>query len=165
MKQCFLLLDKYLYSILSNLISMLFVLITLLVFGEVIFRYVLKIPTGGIGELPTVLMILCVWISAGLNFREDTHIRISVMEMFIKNPKILNYLQLIIRFFTLLIVLIFTYLSFGYLRYNIESGVVSPGLRFPQWWSILIMFIGSILMVYYNVKLFIKDIRKVSKWE
>jgi len=166
MKKYFLLLDKRLTSIIGNLTGMLLVLLTIITFVQVIFRYVLEMPIGGWGEVPTFLMIACVWLAAVLNLRRNTHLTIKIMDLIIKNKKIYKYIQLIVRFLTLLTLLIFTHLSITYLQYIKESGGTTPGLRFPQWWLISILLFSSLLMLIYTIKNFseeLKEIKEISK--
>ena len=47
------------------LLPFLTILITVMIFIMVICRYILRVNLGGAEELPTFLMIVCVWIGAG----------------------------------------------------------------------------------------------------
>src|SRR5665648_220803 len=122
MKRILLLFDKYSVSILRNLTGVLLILVTIIVFIQVIFRYILEIPIGGLGEVPTYLMILCVWIAAASNFHSDTHITIKIMDLILKNRKFYQYNKLIIRILILCTISIFAYLSWVYVQYSKGSG-------------------------------------------
>lgn len=166
MKRILFLFDKYLSSILTNLTSILLILVTIIVFIQVIYRYVLEMPIGGLGELPTYLMILCVWMGAALNFRMDTHITIKVVDLIIKNQKYCHYHKLVIRVINLFTIFIFSYLSWGYLQYSKQSGDITPGLNFPHWYIVSIVFVSSLLMLFYTIQNFskeIKELKEVSK--
>jgi len=163
MKKFFILLDNFLTSILTNLATILIILLTIVVFVQVIFRYVLKLPVGGFGELPMFFMVLCIWISASINFRRDTHITIKVTDLFIKNKKIYKYNKLLIRIILLITISIFTILYWDYLQYSIESGDITPGLKLPQWWFIFVIFISGLLMLFFNIKHFFREIGELKE--
>lgn len=163
MRDFFLFTDKLIVFIVRNITSFLLVLVTIIVFLEVILRYVLKIPIGGLGEVPILSMILCVWLASSLNSRRDSHISIKIIDIIIKNQEICKYIKLIIRLLNILTISVFLVLSWDYLKYSKESGDISPGLRLPQWWLILTVFISSMLMLFYAINSFDKDIKKIKE--
>ena len=70
------------------LLPFLTISITVLICIMVICRYVLHVNLGGAEELPTSLMIICVWIGGGAAARSDGHLKVDVLYSAIKNEKI-----------------------------------------------------------------------------
>lgn len=163
MKKFFVLLDKYLNYILTSSATILIILLTVVVFIQVIYRYVLRLPVGGFGELPMFFMILCIWISASINFRRDTHITIKVTDLLIKNKKLSKYNKFFIRIIILITVLIFVILYWDYFKYSINSKDITPGLKLPQWWFIFIIFLNGLFMLFFNIKHFIREIIELKE--
>jgi TRAP-type C4-dicarboxylate transport system permease small subunit len=153
--------DRFLELTLENLATIILALVNFWIFVGVIFRYLLKIPQGNIGELPIYLMMLTVWLAGALNSKTDTHISLKILEWVVKDKKTINYINLTLRFLSVFTLLFFSYLSFKYLQYNIESKATSAALRFPIWWFILIIFVGVLLMTYYTIGLLIKDLKRI----
>lgn len=163
MKQFLNFLDRLVASLVKNIITIFLIIVTTVVFITVIARYVFEVPIGGFGEIPIVLMILTVWLAGGINSRRDSHISIKILELMIKNKKVYHYINLIIRFLTSLSIFIFWILSWDYLKYSIESGDISPGLRFPQWWLISIVFISAMMMFFYSINNIFKEVKQIKE--
>lgn len=163
MKRFFSLIDKYLAIVLINLATILIVLITITVSIQVVYRYVLKAPVGGFGELPMFFLMLAIWISAAVNFGKDRHISIKVTELFIKNKKIYKFNKLIMRVLILIVISIFTILYWDYLKYSILSNEITPGLRLPHWWFVFAIFLSSLFMIFFNIKHCYREFKEMKE--
>lgn len=145
-------LDKWLARIISNLAGLSVALLTILVFFQVIARYVLEMSTGGITELPTFLMIIAVWMAGAVNARkEDGHIKLDLIEMMIRNKKIVYSIKLFVNMITIVSLAVFSYLSFIFVTHLKETGDTSVGLAMPMWWLAAVLLVSGILMTVYNV--------------
>jgi TRAP-type C4-dicarboxylate transport system permease small subunit len=141
------------------------VALTVIVFVQVISRYVFKTSVGDIGELPVYLMILAIWVAGALLARKDDHIKLDVMQLIIKNKKILKSIRLFVNVLTVGSIGFFTYLSFDYVQFGIATGDTSAGLGFPLWWlTSFIMISGLLITIYYMLHSF-KEAKELKKWK
>lgn len=83
--------DKAMYVILPFLT----IAITAMIFIMVICRYVLHVNLGGAEELPTFIMIICVWIAGGAAARNDGHLKVDILYSAIKNEKVKDVMHFV----------------------------------------------------------------------
>jgi TRAP-type C4-dicarboxylate transport system permease small subunit len=76
--------NKYL----SVLITLAFGLMTILIFGQVVCRYVLHSPLSWSEELARYLFIWLTFCGASVAFYEGTHIKVSYFVERVKNPRL-----------------------------------------------------------------------------
>lgn len=161
-------LDKGIHSIFSKIVAVLLIILTLIVFVQVLIRYLLDFSGGGLDEVAVFLVTISVWLMAILHVRQDSHIKMDTLPLFIKNEKVLKSVQFFINLLSLAAVVIFTYLSFEYVGFGIETGDTTPGLELPVWWFATVLPLAGILMtVYYIVHLvkYIKEVRSSKTWK
>ena len=70
--------------------------LTAVVVLQVLARYVLHISLGGIEELPVYLMMISVWIAAIFVAKDDGHVKIELLDMFVKNKKVLGVINIVL---------------------------------------------------------------------
>lgn len=145
------------------LLPFLTILITVLIFIMVICRYILRVNLGGAEELPTFLMIVCVWIGAGAAARDGGHLKVTVLYSAIKNERILKWMQLIAHLLEAVVMWFYTYLAVGFVLKSYAKGQISAGLRFPMWWPQSFLLIGSFFMAVYFTVHFIKSVGGLKK--
>lgn len=144
------------------LLGLFVMLITLIIFIQVLFRYIFQQSLKGVEELPVFLMIICVYLASGLLARGDHHIKIDMLSMFIKSKKCILIIEAIMQGITFISLSVFTYLSYEYVSFMHLSGTVSPGLQLPMWGIQIFMVIGSILMtINYFINL-VNGIRRLN---
>lgn len=154
-------LDKWIMSIITGLVGISVIILTLVVFFQVIARYVLKMSVDGLQELPTFLLIFTVWLAAAMNARKKGgHIKLELIEIIIKNPKVIKAIEIFIDVLTIAALAIFAYLCLEYVQYGIETGEASIGLKMPMWWLTSVLLVGVVLMIIYNIMHVYKEFRK-----
>lgn len=130
---------------------LLLLLVTFLVFAQVILRYCLKMPLMGIEEL---LMLPTIWlymISAANASLERNHIECGIATLYIKTPKamclfktIRNTLSAIIGFWLLK-------WAFWFLQYTCKTEKESALLFIPMKYIECSIFVGFFLMWFYTM--------------
>ena len=137
----------------------------LLVFLQVLFRYVVHISPLGAEELARYLMIWCSFLVAGAAVRTGEHITINILPLFIKSDRVLKVLGIFLDIIGLVLVAVLFWLSISYLGYNFRSGERSIALRFPMWVPTSCVFFGTGLMtLHYAVKV-IRQFREIPEWK
>ena len=133
MKKFFTNIDSWLNSAISILLGVAMVTLAFIINLQVIARYVLKISLGGIEELPVILMIQSVWLAAILVSRNDDHFKIDLLEMVVKNKKALAKFKIFLKILTFIVISVFAFLAFNYVKGTFEMGDVTAGLAIPLW--------------------------------
>lgn len=152
-------------TIVEKLLGLSVMAITVLVFIQVLSRYVFKTSLKGVEEVPVFLMIICVYLASGLLAKDNKHIKIDMVQLFVKNPKKLMMLDLFMQFITFVSLAGFTYLTYDYILFTRNSGTVSPGLQIPMWFIQSFMLLGVFLMAANYLMNIIEGVKEVKEWK
>lgn len=121
------------------------VLMVVIVFVQVIFRYILNDSLSWSEELVRYIFIWQVWLGASLGMRINEHIRV---DMFVKllpsaPQKVMNVLAdiLVLAFYVFLIVY-----GFEYLASVIAKDMTSTALQLPLSWVYASLPVGSAII-------------------
>lgn len=138
-------------------ISVFVVMLALMVF-QVIFRYVLKLPLPWSEELIRYLFVITSFFGAAIASSERSHIEINLMETIInltkdakKRQVFTNISWLIADCISFVILVIFSYYSYGYLQRMLLTQQKSSAMEMPVWWIISAMFVGAVLMAIHYI--------------
>ena len=137
--------------------------ITLMIVIMVICRYVLHMNLGGAEELPTFIMIVCVWVAASAAARDGGHLKVTILYSVIKNETVKKIMELIAHLPEAVSMWFYTYLAVDFVVKSYEKGQISAGLRFPMWWPQSFLLIGSFFMAVYFTVHVIKSIGGLRK--
>ncbi|GAW93783.1 TRAP transporter small permease [Calderihabitans maritimus] len=118
---------------------------TVVVFLQVFFRFVIKGSLPWSEELARYLMVWAVFIGASIGAKEGAHIGVEAFVAFL--PAKLRRVALVLAgAFSLLFCIIIAYLSFKVVGFLMKSGQLSPAMQIPIFWAYLAIPVGSILM-------------------
>ena len=135
--------NKYL----SVLIAAAFSLMTLLIFAQVVCRYVLHDPLSWSEELARYIFIWLTFCGASVAFYENTHISVSYFVERIPNPRLRALLQLVADGLCLWFLWIFVADGFVVSSRVLSLGQVSSSMGFlPVGAVYLAVPIGSLFM-------------------
>ena len=122
-----------------------------LVFVQVLLRYVFRAPLMGIEEL-TLFPIIWLYMIGGANAsRTRAHIECGILTLYItkgRSRAIFNMIRITI---SVVVGCWLTYWAHWYFQYSLRSWKLSPLLRLPMFFAEMIVFIGLVLMVFYTV--------------
>lgn len=122
-----------------------FIFIVILVFAQVVFRYVFNSSLGWSAELSRYVLIWLAWISVSLAVRKNAHIRVETVKKLFSAKY-----QLIIDIIVLLLWAIFAvflaYLGFQFVWQVRMTGQTSPSIGVPMWIVYLVVPLGGALM-------------------
>jgi len=136
--------------------------LTLLIFSEVILRE-LNLPLLGVEELAKLFAFWLYFIGIAYATYNHTHIIAGVTTTVLRSPKKLLVSRVIVSFISL--VLCGYVITWGYemLIWAIKEGGHSPLFLIPVIYFQVSIFIGIILMTFYFLIDFIKDLRALIK--
>ena len=156
--------DRWLDRLVTIFLGIAMISLTLIVNLQVVARYILKVSLGGLEELPVYLMIISVWIAAILGAKNDSHFKIDLLEMVIKNKRTLEMIRIVLKAVSLLVVCVLCVLSFKYVRGTKEMGDVTAGLAIPVWLLQSVIPFSTAFMAFYYAKQIFHDIKAANKW-
>ncbi|MFP4482651.1 MAG: TRAP transporter small permease [Thermovirgaceae bacterium] len=125
--------------------------VTILVFAQVVMRYVLRMPLMGIEEL-TLFPAIWLYLLGGANASmERKHIECNVLSVYITSPFVLRILDVAKSLISLGVCLWLTYWAFEYYQYSLRVWKTSNLLSIPLFFGESALFISLVLMVFYTV--------------
>jgi TRAP-type transport system small permease protein len=124
--------------------------VTVLVFIQVIMRYVLHAPLMGIEEL-TLFPAIWLYLLGGANASmERNHISCNVLSVYVTNPSALRVLDVLKSAISLGVCLWLTYWAFEYFQYALRVWKLSNLLYIPLIFGESALFICLTLMAIYT---------------
>ncbi len=134
--------------------GILLIIIVLIIWEQVFFRYFLYQGLPWAEIITKQLMIYMALLGAAVVFYEKSHVSINFFKNKIKYEKIvlgLDFLTLILAFslFILLIYAGFDYANLGWISAN-------PVTRIPNFWAYLAIPIGGLFLAFQSITLFLR---------
>jgi TRAP-type C4-dicarboxylate transport system permease small subunit len=124
-------------------------LITVLVFIEVLLRYVFESPLFGIEELIVFIAMWLYFIGAALGAHDRTHIKADVIHVWVKSARGMAIIHTINSAVTVTLSAIMVSWCYDYFIFSLRKGGESPALRIPLIIPQSGVFVGAILMTLY----------------
>ena len=124
-------------------------LITVLVFIEVMLRYVFESPLFGIEELIVFIAMWLYFIGAALGAHDRSHIKADVIHVWVKSARGMAIIHTINSVITVTLSAIMASWCYDYFLFGIQKGGQSPALRIPLVLPQSAVFVGAILMTLY----------------
>ena len=158
-------LDKGLYNVVSVICGVCVAAILIIINVQVICRFVFNFSLGGLSDMPPYLMIYTVWLGAIMAARNDDHISIQLLDLFVKNKKVIWAVDAILYFITAVSLIIFSKVAFDYTAHAFAYGSTDQGTGIPLGCFYMILPFASLLMgIYYFVNTG-KKIQRIKKGE
>ena len=135
----------------QQLITMgLTILLPLLVFTQVILRYVLKVPLMGIEELMLFPIIWLYFLGGANASRTRSHITCGILTLYIKKEKTMAIFMVARSIISLTISLWLTYWAYWFFAYSLRVWKTSDLVRIPMFYGESAIFIGMVLISLYT---------------
>jgi TRAP-type C4-dicarboxylate transport system permease small subunit len=125
--------------------------VTVLVFVEVMLRYVFGSPLFGVEELVCLIAMWLYFIGASYGAYDRSHIKAELIHLWVKTPRSYALVRSVTSFITLVLCIIMITWSYPYLIWGIKKGETSQALLLPMVLSQSAIFFGAILMSLYFV--------------
>jgi len=149
---------KYLLSIEKFILVTTSLLAAGIVAVGVFTRYILGIDFFGQEEIITVIAMWLYWIGGIYGSYEDSHIQADLLSSYVKNKKFLKIQRILVLLITIIVLAVFSYWSFDYIKWSIGSNAKSVGLKIPLIISQIPLCVGFTMMLGYTVYHFIRQL-------
>jgi TRAP-type C4-dicarboxylate transport system permease small subunit len=126
-------------------------IVTVLIFVEVMLRYVFGSPLFGVEEMVTLIAMWLYFLGASYGAYERSHIKAELVHLWFKEPKSLARVNTFSSLITTVLSLIMVSWSYPYFVWGIEKGETSQALLLPMVLSQSAIFLGAILMSIYFI--------------
>lgn len=142
---------KWFYKFQDTFAVLLMCLATLLVFIQVLLRYVFKAPLMGIEELllfPSIWLYMVGGISA--SFKKE-HISCGILTLYVTKERSIMIFNIVRDALSLIICGWLTYWAFWYFMYSLNVWKESDLLYIPMFFGESAIFLGLVFMLLYAV--------------
>lgn len=140
---------KYLVRIQNRITVGIMIVIPLMVFVQVLLRYVFKAPLMGIEELLLFPTIWLYMLGGAMASEKRSHITCGILILYIKTQKGMDIFNIIKAFFASLVSIWLSYWGFWYFAYSLRMWKTSDLLYVPMFFGESALFIGLLLMTFY----------------
>ncbi|MGB1239288.1 MAG: TRAP transporter small permease [Pseudomonadales bacterium] len=124
--------------------------LALLMFIQVILRYVLDSPFVGIEEMSILLAVWIYFLGMGYATKTQEHIHGGILSLVVSDPLILNATRLFGGVLCMLGACVFGYFALQYALKEIDRGRASIVMQWPRWiWSSSMMAGFAMMIVYF----------------
>lgn len=154
--------NKIFNNIEEFLVVILLFVMTVVVFWQVICRFVLKASLPWSEELSRYILVWASFLGASIGVKRGAHIGVEAFTMILpaKLKKLVQYLAIVL---SVLFCLIVFKESLSIIQKQIINNQVSPAMRIPIWWAYAAIPTGMLLMAIRFVQIMIKISRPSTK--
>jgi len=124
-------------------------IVTVLVFVEVLLRYVFGSPLFGVEELVCLIAMWLYFIGASYGAYERSHIKAELVHLWFKTKRSHALINSLSSSITLILSIIMIKWSYPYFIWGIKKGETSQALLLPMVLSQSAVFFGAVLMALY----------------
>ena len=133
--------------------------LAILMFTQVIMRYVLESPFAGIEEAAILMAVWIYFLGMGYATKQRTHIHGGIVSLVVSDPIKIAMIRFIGSVICAIAACVFGYYATKYGLYMIEKGRMSLYLQWPKGlWSTSMIF-GFLMMAGYFLKHAVTDFR------
>lgn len=133
--------------------------LAILMFAQVIMRYVLESPFAGIEEAAILMAVWVYFLGMGYATKERAHIHGGIVSLVVSDPFKIEMIRFIVSIICTIAACVFGYYATKYGLFVIEKGRMSLYLQWPKGlWSGSMIF-GFAMMVFYFLLQTVKDYR------
>jgi len=125
------------------------VTITLLVFIQVVSRYLFNYSFFGIEEVASYLAIVMYFIGAAYGTHVKGHISASIVDTLCEPGRFVDLAHILTRVISALLCLYLASETWELVQFNSQMGVRSVEIRMPMAWIYSSMLFGMLLMAFY----------------
>ena len=158
--------DKFM-RILARLQELILILVSLFLALGITYmaalRYIFKADLFGMEELVLIAGMYLYFVGSSYGSYEQSHIKASVLNVFIDNERMLNKIELVQQVLTTGIVLMMAYYCIGFMQFSIEAGARTAVLKIPFYVGHASLAVGLSLMAYFHIFHLINFIRNFLK--
>lgn len=142
----------------NSIVFILFVVMIIAVFGQVLNRNIIKASIGWLEELARYCMIFMVILGTEMGLRDGTQISVEAL-----TQKFSEKLRKIVKYCTRIVVIIFSACAFAYsiplLNVQLQTNQLSPALRIPMFIPYAAITVGFGIITLVQVITWVLDLK------
>lgn len=151
--------DRALTPILKGILVAVGLVLSALMFTQIILRYVIQLPFLGIEETSVLLGFWLYFLGTAYITRQQTHITGGIADLVIKNPRVKLAIHFAGTIFCILTTMAFTYHGFNYFLFVLKTNRKSTYLAWPTWIWVSALLVGLVLTIFFFV------LQAVRQWQ
>ncbi len=133
------------------LLALFSAIFSILLFVQVIFRYVLDIPLFGLEEIASYMALWVYFIGAGYACYERYHISASLVDVFLSEGRVREFIDAVALLIGVVILTTMAVWCWQYLAWTANFNMQSVELGLPMLWINSISFIGLCISAFYMI--------------
>jgi len=138
--------DKYFQKIERGFLAWAIIVSSLLLFVNVVMRYVFKLPIYWAEEFVRYLMVWIIFVGASQVTLKGGHVAVDIVPRFL-SKRATTVLAFIINVVAILFLLVLAYFSLKQMMRVQGAHQISPAMELPMWIAYLSIPVGSLLMI------------------
>jgi TRAP-type C4-dicarboxylate transport system permease small subunit len=135
-------------------------LVALLITVESVLRYALAEAILGLEEFTLILGLYTYFVGSAMASRGGVQIRVSIIDNIPLAPRIRQYINRSMYFWSLVVCGIYAYFAFTYVSWSVERQITILPLYWPEWIRNLSLLLGLVLMTIHHIVIFGRDLLK-----
>ncbi len=147
----------------EKIILVLLVVIPILVFVQVLLRYVLNAPLMGIEEILLFPAIWLYFLGGSSASKERNHIDCGVLVLYIKKDRSLALFRVARMAISVVVGCWAVYWAYWFFSYSLTKWKLSDLLYFPMFFAESAIFVGLVLMVFFSIVELVDNINHYRK--
>jgi TRAP-type transport system small permease protein len=136
------------------------VIITVLVFGAVLMRYIFHYPGMEVEEIATLVAFWLYFTGAIYGAYERSHIKTELIHLVLKQPRRYALAKSAASLITLALAGIMVYWGYTFFVWGIQKWARSPVLQLPMVYAQSSIFFGAVFMSFYFLVELVDNIRQ-----
>lgn len=151
-------LDYYLSKIEEYVLFFAGLFIFISIFIQVLLRYIFHTPLYGLEELCAIIATWFYFIGTAYSTYSRSYVSADILPIFIKNPRIIKGAKIISLSISIVASGILFYYSYIFAQWVYKNNVITPTFLISLNCGFGALVIGSLLMLYHYIKIFLREI-------
>lgn len=136
-------------------------LLTLLIFVQVVARYFFNASIFGLGELATFIAVWFYFLGGAVSAEQRMHISASLIDLVIRNERAQTAIRAVSGLISVVLCAWMTWWGIGFAAWSLRMGMMSLELGFPMGYVHIAIPIGLGLMTVYLLVDLIEDVQRL----
>jgi len=154
------LIDKILTMIVIPVVVVLSIAIASMLAWGIFSRSLLNAPVFGLEELVLISAMWLYMLGAVLAAKDRSHLTADFVSVIFKNEKLIAGFAILATTISIVMSLYFVSWSYELMAWSLKKAQITPVFKLPWYISQSSLFVGSLALVFYLIRDFIKDCQK-----
>ena len=152
--------DKILTMIVIPVVVVLSIAIASMLAWGIFSRSLLNAPVFGLEELVLISAMWLYMLGAVLAAKDRSHLTADFVSVIFKNEKLIAGFAVLATTISIVMALYFVSWSYELMAWSLKKAQITPVFKLPWYISQSSLFVGSLALVFYLIRDFIKDCQK-----